>query len=352
MYQKGRCNVVPDSLSRAIPEEKPLGCIAVCKAKDVNGDLPINWQELGQSQKGDQSLQTLWDEAKLHPVDPQHIHYVVQNDFLFRCIPDGQKGHALQVIIPKDLRQQFLHFAHDNPLSGHLGCMKTLRRLLIVVYWPEIQQDVWDYCKRCQSCQQYKPRIPKLSGTLKSTPVKEPGYMVGIHLMGPFPRSTKLNEYLLVTVDYCSKPRTTVSQLLNATCRQWGAIQKLTTTYYPQTNLTEGVNRVFVKDNHWNWDQWIRDFRFAINSSWQESTNYTPTEVALGRKLKGPLELLQYHSPDPDQSAYEVIECQQSLLERVKGNVAKAQSRQQIYYNWFGFMLTRCLVQGIPLQPS
>ncbi len=196
---------MPDSLSRAMPEEEPLGCVAVCQVKDVNGDLPINWEELGQSQKSDQSLQPLWDEAKLNPIDPQRIHYVEQNNFFFRCIPDGQKGHTLQVIIPKYLRQQFLQFAHDNPLSGHLGRMKTLRRLLNVVYWPEIQQDIWGYCKRCQVCQQYKPRISKLSGTLQSTPVKEPGYMVGIDLMGPFPRSMKLNEYLLVTVDYCSK---------------------------------------------------------------------------------------------------------------------------------------------------
>lgn len=69
-YRKGRCNVVPDSLSRAMPEDEPLGCVAVCQAKDVNGELPINWEELGRSQKSDQSLQPLWDEAKLNPIDP------------------------------------------------------------------------------------------------------------------------------------------------------------------------------------------------------------------------------------------------------------------------------------------
>ncbi|KAL1268670.1 hypothetical protein QQF64_034033 [Cirrhinus molitorella] len=38
----------------------------------------------------------------------------------------------------------------------------------------------------------------------RSTPVVEPGYMIGVDLMGPFPRSAKQNEHL-VTVDYCSK---------------------------------------------------------------------------------------------------------------------------------------------------
>lgn len=93
-----------------MPEGELLGSAAVCQAKDLNEDLPINWEGLGQSQKSDPSL--------------------------------------------------------------HLGRMKTLCRLLNVVYWPEIQRDVWDHCKQCQVCQQYKPRISKLSGTLQSTPVK------------------------------------------------------------------------------------------------------------------------------------------------------------------------------------
>lgn len=44
-----------------------------------------------------------------------------------------------------------------------------------------------------------------MSGNLQNTPVVEPGYMIGVDLMGPFPKSAKQNEHLLVTVDYCSK---------------------------------------------------------------------------------------------------------------------------------------------------
>lgn len=210
--------------------------------------------------------------------------------------------------------------------------MKTLRRLLNVVHWPTIRKDTWDYCKRCQICQQYKPRITKLTGYLQSTPVVDPGYMLGIDLMGPFPKSLKQNEYLLVIVDYCSKwvelfpirtakapliaeilireiftrwgtPAYLVSdrgpqftyQLINLTCKKWGVTQKLTTSYHPQTNFTKRINKTlktmiasFVKENHRHWDRWISEFRFAVNSVWQESTAYTPAEIALGRKLKDP----------------------------------------------------------------
>lgn len=57
----------------------------------------------------------------------------------------------------------------------------------------------------CQICQKYKPCITKLTGYLQSTAVVEPGYMLGIDLMGLFPKSTRLNEFLFVVVDYFSK---------------------------------------------------------------------------------------------------------------------------------------------------
>lgn len=216
--------------------------------------------------------------------------------------------------------------------------------------------------------------MSKLSGYLQSTPIVEPGYMMGIDLMGPFPRSVKQNEYLLVIVDYCSKwvemfplrsaktpqiarilvediftrmgmPAYLVSdrgaqftsQLLGQVCKQWGVIQKLTTAYHPQTNLTERVNRnlktmiaSYVGDHHKLWDRWIAEFRFAINTAYHESTGFTPAEVALGRKLKGPMERALHKPPDPNNPAYSVLDKQQELLTIVKENVNRAQAKQKI----------------------
>jgi len=47
--------------------------------------------------------------------------------------------------------------------------------------------------------------MTKTSGLLQSTPIVEPGYMLGVDLMGPFPKSNKQHEYLLVVVDYFTK---------------------------------------------------------------------------------------------------------------------------------------------------
>lgn len=122
------------------------------------------------------------------------------------------------------------------------------------------------------------------------------------------------------------------SQLLNETCKQWGEVQNLTSAYHPQTNLTELVNRVlkmmitsYVHDNQRQWGQRVAEFCYAINFVWQKSTGHTPAEIALGQKLKGPLERLVHKSLNPDHLAYSLLERQKAMLERVKENVNRAQ---------------------------
>lgn len=212
---------------------------------------------------------------------------------------------------------------------------------------------------------------------MQSTPVVEPGHMLGIDLMGPFPKSQKQNEHLLVIVDYCSKwvelfplrvakapqiarilveeiftrwgtPMYLVSdrgtqftsQLITLVCKQWNVVQKIATTAHPQTNLTKRINRMlktmiasYVQDHHHHWDKWLAEFRFAINTAWQESTGFTPAEVMLGRKLKGPLERAIPKSSDPDSPAYPILEKSKELLQTVQRNVERAQSKQRQYYN-------------------
>lgn len=70
----------------------------------------------------------------------------------------------------------------------------------------------------------------------------------------------------------------------------------------------------FVKDKHNTWDSWLPEFRFSINTAWQESTGFTPAEIALRPNLKGPHERLISKSPDPGQNAYSLLERQQLML--------------------------------------
>lgn len=135
-YRKGSCNVVPDALSRGIPVQEVVSHIALCQPTKPDPNLPVSWDEIGKAQKLDSSLQSLWESAKQPNTDLNRIAYIVQNDYLFRRVPEKQQGSTSQLIIPASLREAFLQFAHSNPLSGHLGRMKTLRWLIDIVYWP------------------------------------------------------------------------------------------------------------------------------------------------------------------------------------------------------------------------
>ncbi len=118
------------------------------------------------------------------------------------------------------------------------------------------------------------------------------------------------------------------------------SFKKLPLLAHPQTNLTERINWTlktmiasYVQDHHRQWDKWLAEFRFAINTAWQESTRFTPAEVMLGRKLKGLLERAIPKPPDPDNPAYPTLEKSKKLLQTVQSNVERAQCKQRRYYN-------------------
>lgn len=116
---------------------------------------------------------------------------------------------------------------------------------------------------------------------------------------------------------------------------------KLTTAYHPQTNMTERVNRTlkymiaaYLDENHNKWDQYLSEFRFAINSAVQETIGMTPAELQLGRKLQSPLDkLLRGKNLNPDVPAYDVVHCLTQLQSKAMENSKKAHVRQTRNYN-------------------
>lgn len=157
------------------------------------------------------------------------------------------------------------------------------------------------FCQGYHVCQVYKPENRKLAGKLQQTVVHHPLEMLGMDLMGPFPRSSNQNVYLLVFVDYYTRwvelyPLRTattesisrvlvkhilirwgipgyllsdrgpqfVSTVFQAVCRTWNVGRKMTSAYHPQTNLTERVNRTlktmvasYVVNQHKQWDKYL-----------------------------------------------------------------------------------------------
>ncbi len=137
--------MLPDALSRRVPVQEVVSHIALCQPSKPDPNLLVSSDEIGKAQKLDSSLHALWELAKQPTTNPSRIAYIIQNVYLFCSVPDKHQGYTHQLVIPASLREMLLHLFQSNPLSGHLGRMKTLMRLLDNVYWPEIRKDVCDF---------------------------------------------------------------------------------------------------------------------------------------------------------------------------------------------------------------
>lgn len=104
-YRKEQCNVVPDVLSRAqscntVPNMVFLLNASKSTTSQIN--MPVDLAQIAISQGNDSKVQELVAEAETQlTCDAARIQYIVKNGFLFRSLPDSQKGQKLQLVIPE-----------------------------------------------------------------------------------------------------------------------------------------------------------------------------------------------------------------------------------------------------------
>ncbi|KAL2091743.1 hypothetical protein ACEWY4_011541 [Coilia grayii] len=380
-YRKGKYNTVPDALSRAPPLEG-VGLHATCATvltEPQKMEFPVSDEGLWKAQQDDPEVFALYEsilEDGKRTVNAT-TKMTVLEDKVYRVLKLPHRT-LYQVYVPLSLRPQLLQAFHDDPLAGHLGRFKTYRRLYSVAYWPNLSRDVKTYLQNCPTCQMYKPEGRKAGGKLQQTVTTRPWEMLGVDIMGPLPRSSRMNEYLLVFVDYYSRwvelfplrqaTGETISKILvNEVLTRWGTPQYLlsdqgsqfvstvmreifkgwsihqrfTSAYYPQTNLTERVNRTlktmiasYVGLHHKRWDLYLPEFRFAINSAVQETTGVTPAELNINRVLRCPLDnVLLPRDISPSSPNYEKCAKIKELQELVSRTSYKAKLRQKRNYD-------------------
>ncbi|GFV20268.1 uncharacterized protein TNCV_989301 [Trichonephila clavipes] len=110
-----------------------------------------------------------------------------------------------------------------------------------------------------------------------------------------------------------------------------------TVTYRPQVNLTERVNRnlvqmiaCFVKENDENWDRFLHEFAFALCTSVNETTNKTPAELFLGRKIITPFSKLINVTEGAEYVGRNI----EKLFDEARQNRRKQNQHWKKYYNW------------------
>ncbi|KAI8516325.1 hypothetical protein Bbelb_049060 [Branchiostoma belcheri] len=228
-----------------------------------------------------------------------------------------------RIVIPRELRKTVLKLAHE----GHQGVQKTKNRLRTKVWWPKMEADVEQMCKRCHGCQVVSEQQPP-EPMMRTKPPEGPWQDCSADLLGPLPTG----EHILVVVDYYSRyyeiaimKTTTSKKVIEALdpifarfgnpstlrtdngpqfvstefteyLREQGIEHRRTTPLWPQANgEVERQNRTLLKSikiariEGKDWRQEIQKFLKAYRSTPQVTTGETPYKLMFGREMKSKL---------------------------------------------------------------
>ena len=256
---------------------------------------------------------------------------IVRGGILFQRTEKGPKP-----LVPKNLRSTLLREMHDDPYSGgHLGRDRTLRKIQERFTWPGLHEDVRQFVASCHVCQMTKRRTQKTKGLLKPVVTCFPFQLVGTDAIGPLPRTSRGNQFILTMIDYFSKwaeAKAVQSLTAEATLRFYknvfarhGCPKQLlcdngsnfvayevqnflknkgirlirSTPYNPMSNgeverfnqTIQNILKRLVLDHATKWDELLDEAVWTYNTARQETTKVSPFVLIYGRTPLLPVDI-------------------------------------------------------------
>lgn len=368
IHRKGKLHVVPDALSR-IP--------AVLNMINVSDS----------DYKKDTWYTSMIDRVNKNP--DSYSLWRVENGILYKYVTTKfwscVNSIDWKMVVPRNLRQEVLQQCHDSPLAAHMGFKKTYSRISEEYYWPQMRRDILTYINKCQICSSQKSPNKARPGLMgKEKEVNYPFQLISMDLMGPLPRSSKGNTYLLVVTDWYSKyvllhplrQATTngickfieeqvfliygvpqvivvdngsqfVSKKFKSLCKEY-FVKNIwyNASYHPQINFTERTNRTvgtairsYIADGpHKKWDENLAKIGWALRSAVNEVTKYSPNQLVFGRlvptdgRFYGPFPKGNVKAGDRDILAGDLTEMQE-LRNEICKRLNYAYKRNSHQYN-------------------
>ena len=306
--------------------------------------VSMEHKDFEQLQKSDDSIKSLFAKVK-DPSDPSNklpMFYLENNILLrhYRSPKFAEKDSwrdCHQLVIPTSLRLPLLELAHSA--ESHLGITKTYQRLLEDFYWPGMKGDVKHFIQSCHSCQvtgkpnEKIPVTPLVPITVPSTPFEK----IIIDCVGPLPKTSKRNEYLLTVLCpttrfplaiplkniaaktiiqeltkiftvfgfprelQCDQGTNFTSNLFKDTLKQLNINSVYASAYHPQTNgalerihqTIKSLLRKYVNETNKDWDEGMDLLMYILRSVPNESTGISPFELMFGRKPRTNLSMVK-----------------------------------------------------------
>ena len=354
----------------------------------------VSRDNLIEAQRNDELLIKLWDDTvPEEEVQEEASCFYVKNGVLMRKwrppeakpIDDWRVCH--QIVMPKVYQNVILQLGHDNPLSGHMGIRKTYDRITKHFYWPQVRSDVEDYCRHCDICQ----RVGKINEKVPRAPLcpvpvlDEPFSDIVIDCVGPLPKTSRGNEYLLTIMCKTTRfpeaiplrsihskkvveglekffclvgfPRKIQSDLgsnftskeFKNKMKEWGVEHVTSSAYHPESQgvleryhgTLKNMIKKFCEEFNKDWDTGVHLVLFASRDAVQESLGFSPFELVFGHEVRGPLKLLKEKWLEDSSSVDEhsIIDIGkfsyklQRATEIAKENLSVAQQRMKVKYD-------------------
>ena len=120
--------------------------------------------------------------------------YIVIGSLLYRK-NRRHPNKLLRVVTVSDVELVMRAF-HSDPLAGHFGAKRTFQKIAERYFWPDMQKQVYDFVKTCDTCRRRGPP-PTRPEPLHPLPVSEPFDRVGIDMVGPLPTSPRGYRYII-----------------------------------------------------------------------------------------------------------------------------------------------------------
>lgn len=313
-------------------------------------------------------LRLLSEEGKL--LKPfLHRIFVDASDILaITC--DSPSGPVHLMLLPQELWAEAIQMAHET--TAHQAAENTFRRLHQKCYFPRMRAAVDRFIQGCIACQQ-KDTKPKLQRhtyipTLAGFPFEE----LSIDFVGPFVRSYEGNTHLFTVKCIFTKyieaipcdrqsaeaaidaltnvifPRFGFCNILKSdrgkqflgnqfhnTARALGIELKFTPSYNPRSNPVERSHRTLgamlkalAQDDPASWERKLPQALFAMRTSKNETTGFSPFFLLFGRDPNSKLDLLFPSPPDPESAFKNPAQYARDLQTRIRQ--AHAYARENI----------------------
>ena len=265
--------------------------------------------------------------------DKQEDGFSWSDGLLYKTVPTHTLELVHLMVLPVKHRKKVLYLAHEK--GGHLGARKVKNLIGQRFWWPEMPKEAVEHCRSCEVCQKCKKEKARKVPLVEREILTEPFEVLAMDLVGPFPKGKGGYTYVLTTVCMSSKwPEiiplksitakavaeammqvfaTTgiplqlltdqgsqfVGSLVGQLCKDLHIDKLKTAPYHPECNGvvermhgTLGAMLTKAASLGMDWVAQVPFALFALRSSPNKDTGFSPFELVFGRSVRTPLDIL------------------------------------------------------------